>query len=102
MTSATQKGHVTLTITDPGGRKNVHSLTEENSMLIGSGSNTAIQLSDSAIASVHCFVRYSQGVLAIDDWCSATGTVVNGRRIEGENGVERRRHSRIGRTLNRH
>ena len=84
MPSATQKGEVYLTITDPSGRATKHSLTEENSMLVGSGSNTVIQLRDHEIASVHCLIRFSQGVLAIDDWCSATGTIVNGIRIEGE------------------
>ncbi len=84
MPSATQKGEVYLTITDPSGRVTKHLLTEENSMLVGSGSNTVLQLRDPDIASVHCLIRFSQGVLAIDDWCSATGTIVNGRRIEGE------------------
>ena len=84
MTSATRKGEVYLTITDQSGRVTKHSLTEENSMLVGSGSNTVIQLRDPDIASVHCLIRFSQGVLAIDDWCSATGTIVNGVRIDGE------------------
>ena len=84
MPSATQKGEVYLTITDPSGRETKYSLTEENSMLVGSGSNTVLQLRDPDIASVHCLIRFSQGVLAIDDWCSATGTIVNGIRIEGE------------------
>lgn len=84
MKHATKKCQVFLVVTDSNNQTFEHLLADESSQLIGSGASAAIQLVDPDVASVHCVVRLSQGALAIDDWCSATGTIVNGVPIEGE------------------
>ncbi|MCA9212984.1 MAG: FHA domain-containing protein [Planctomycetales bacterium] len=82
--NATQKQLVQLRVAASNGSVIEKQLPEESSLLIGSGGTAAIRLHDPNVASIHCLVRFCQGVLAIEDWCSASGTFVNGQQIDGE------------------
>lgn len=61
-----------------------HVVQPGSTTLIGSDALCAIRLPLNSISPKHCFIRFEDGKLTIQDWCSETGTRVNGQTIQDE------------------
>jgi hypothetical protein len=96
-TSQTNSQQIHLTVFLEGHRMERHMLVEGATMMVGSGANCGIRLKDSAISSIHCVLRFSNGELLVQDWCSTLGTFVNGHQVEEETVVKCGTRIRIGR-----
>jgi hypothetical protein len=89
-----ERGQVALCIRNRAGQDIVTRLNPDTSVFLGSGKSCGIVLHDDKLSAKHCLLRYFNGRVTITDWCSASGTRVDGRTIEGE--TEVRDGSQVG------
>lgn len=68
----------------PGGVCFTRGLDRGESLIVGSGMNCSLQLDSPEVSPVHCWLRWDRGELLVQDWYSATGTLVDGKRITAE------------------
>lgn len=73
-----------LTAENSQSQRFVAQLQEGKSVIVGSGQSCGLFLDDPEVATMHCSFRFCDGQLWVQDWCSDSGTFVNGRRISDE------------------
>ena len=56
-------------------------LRSDHSVFIGTSNNCGLSLSGADIDDIHCYVRYEDGKLWVEDWMSKSGTLINGEPI---------------------
>ena len=66
------------------GKKTTHVLVAGESILVGSDDQCRLRLPDPSVSSKHCLVRFQNGEISLQDWCSQSGTQLNGEAIDGE------------------
>lgn len=59
-----------------------HELKAGESVLVGTDDQCRLRLTGVQLSPKHCLVRFVDGELSIQDWCSDMGTIVNGRAID--------------------
>ncbi len=87
---------LTLTVTCPNGVSTDHYVEDGSSLIIGNGHNCGLKLTGDDISPIHCVVRFNDGKVAVQDWCSKTGTFVDGSQIADEVNVAPGCELRVG------
>jgi len=77
-----------MTVVSANGQKKGHSLEEGTSLIVGRSANCGLKLIGDRISPMHCILRFQGGQLHVQDWCSESGTFVDGARIEDEVSVD--------------
>jgi hypothetical protein len=90
------KDAVRLAIRGPDGRCADSVLEPETSVFAGAGSNCGIRLTGAEVSPAHCLFRHVAGRICVMDWCSLSGTFVNGERIQSEAEVVAGDEIRVG------
>ena len=80
----------------PSGGQQRHRLAEGATLIVGQGQNCGLRLAGADIAPIHCVLKLNNGILTVQDWCSKTGTFVDGTRVTDETEVEAGVAVRIG------
>ncbi|MDG2385427.1 MAG: FHA domain-containing protein [Pirellulaceae bacterium] len=83
-TTIVKKPCLSLSVICPNGSRNDHDLQDGGSLIIGSGGNCGLRLDGDEISAMHCVVQFNEGKVMVQDWCSDTGTMVDGHRITDE------------------
>ena len=83
-TSAVTTNALTITVISDNGQSAGSSLEEGASLIVGQGANCGLKLIGESISPMHCILRFQDGQLHVQDWCSESGTYVDGVRIEDE------------------
>lgn len=86
----------TIIVRQPDGHESRQQLAPGNSLLVGSSADCGLQLENAEVAALHCLLHWDDRKLIIQDWCSLTGTIVDGRRIESECEIEKQARVEIG------
>ncbi len=81
---AAKVDRVRLSVSNEQGHVRDQLLAEGNSVMIGSGANCGLRMADPGISSIHCLVRFENGELRLQDWCSKLGTYVDQQLVEDE------------------
>ena len=95
-TSAVTTNALTLTVISANGQSAGSSLEEGASLIVGQGANCGLKLIGESISPMHCILRFQDGQLHVQDWCSESGTYVDGVRIEDEVSVDPGSKLKIG------
>lgn len=80
----------------PSGGQQRHRLAEGATLIVGQGQNCGLRLAGADIAPIHCVLKLNNGILTVQDWCSRTGTFVDGTRVTDETEIEAGVAVRIG------
>src|SRR5690606_844152 len=72
---------VTLQVIDSGHATRHFQLESDHSVFLGRSANCGVRLSGADVSEMHCYIRYEDGKLWVEDWMSRTGTLVNGAPI---------------------
>ncbi|QDT08166.1 FHA domain-containing protein [Planctomycetes bacterium K23_9] len=83
----TDTANFTLSVTDSFGSTKQVSLRPDQSIFAGTSNNCGLKLSGSGLSEIHCRLELTDGQLIIQDWMSATGTLVNGEAISAESEI---------------
>ena len=73
-----------LVATNQYGATHRYELKNDQGVFVGKSSNCGLQLHDNKLLDIHCRIGMNDGVLMIQNWISATGTLVNGTEISAE------------------
>ncbi len=65
------------------GKKVTQTITDGESILIGSDDQCRMCLPDTSVSPKHCLVRFQDSEVTLQDWCSENGTHINGEPIDG-------------------
>ena len=65
-----------------------YELKNDQGVFVGKSSNCGLQLHDKDLSDIHCRIGMEEGKLRIQNWMSATGTLVNGSEIPAEQDLE--------------
>ena len=57
-------------------------LENGRSVFLGSGDSCGIQITGEGVAEIHCLIDFDGTTIAVQDWASQSGTIVNGNRID--------------------
>ena len=87
---------LTIRVVYANGQNEGYSLEEGVSLIVGQGANCGLKLSGESISQMHCILRFQDGLLHVQDWCSESGTHVDGVRIEDEISVDPGSKLKIG------
>jgi hypothetical protein len=80
----TSTDSISLSYTDHKGNSLIFQLAPGKSVFAGVAKNCSLQLSGTDISPIHCRISFDGQSIKIFDWMSASGTIVDGQRIEGE------------------
>ncbi|MCP4193358.1 MAG: FHA domain-containing protein [Planctomycetaceae bacterium] len=83
-TTVEKQEYLLLSVIRPDGSRSDHQLQDGGSLIIGSGSNCGLRLGGDEISAMHCVVQFNERKVMVQDWCSSTGTMVDGHRITDE------------------
>jgi FHA domain len=75
---------ISLSYVDHMGRPVNFLLAPGKSVFAGVAKNCSLQLSGADISAIHCRISFDGQSIKVFDWMSASGTFVEGQRIEGE------------------
>lgn len=81
---APQQKCMTLSVVCPQGKRTDHILEDGASLIIGQGGNCGLRLEGDGISPIHCVIQFNEGKVTVQDWCSQTGTTVDGLKITDE------------------
>lgn len=77
----TQQGSVTLTATSKAGSTQRYEVPCDQGVFVGASSNCGLRLSQGDVSDIHCRIGFEDGVLYLQNWISAEGTLINGELI---------------------
>lgn len=81
---------VALCVVSEGKMQTPFQLRAEHSVFIGTSSNCGLSLHGEGVSGIHCYVRFEEDKIWIEDWMSQSGTLVNGvpitTRVEAQLG----------------
>jgi|GEM_PF-1548479 len=72
---------IELSVISSGNANASFQLRSDHSVFIGTSNNCGLSLSGAGVDDIHCYVRYEDGKLWVEDWMSKSGTLINGERI---------------------
>lgn len=72
---------IALCVTGPSNTQAAFQLRSDHSVFIGTSANCGLPLKGEGIADIHCYVRFEDDQLWVEDWMSKSGTLVNGAPI---------------------
>ncbi len=72
---------VGLSVVSPSKTRALFQLRSDHSVFIGTSGNCGLPLSGEGISDIHCYVKFEDGKLWVEDWMSKSGTLINGERI---------------------
>lgn len=70
-----------VVVKSPDGLSEFHEITPENNLIIGSSPNCSVRIDDQSVSSMHCLISLQEGRLSVQDWYTASGTFLNGERL---------------------
>jgi hypothetical protein len=76
-----------LNISTQAGLVQQYRLSEGTTLIVGQGRSCGLRLEGGSVSQMHCVLRLSKGTLTAQDWCSASGTFVDGARVNDETEV---------------
>ena len=88
ITHPTANKMLVLIATNDYGATHRYELKNDQGVFVGKSSNCGLQLHDTKLSDIHCRIGLEAGKLRIQNWMSATGTLVNGSEIEAEQELE--------------
>ncbi len=88
ITQPTATKLLVLIATNDYGATHRYELKNDQGVFVGKSSNCGLQLHDNKLADIHCRIGMEAGKLRIQNWMSATGTLVNGSEITAEQELE--------------
>lgn len=67
-----------VVVSGPGGWTTSRALQANDTITVGSKAGCGLRLEGQSISPIHCLLQTVNGALFIQDWCSSTGTLLNG------------------------
>jgi hypothetical protein len=77
----------TLLVVDPSNQRSEFQISDQESLIVGRNATCSIQLDDESVSERHCMFRFADGEVKLNDWHSASGTIVNGESISTDTSV---------------
>ena len=90
---------IRIQLVEPSGTRREFRLADGGTLMVGSGANCGVRLSDPKISAIHCLIRLRDGEIELQDWCTQLGTFINGERIEEEATLQLGSELRIGKYI---
>lgn len=75
---------VELVLDGPNDERHTHQLSDEDQVLVGTSEHCGLQLRDDTLSHYHCVISFENGSVWVQDWSSASETLVNGQPISGK------------------